>query len=69
MLCVLWQKDRVALCQVELLSQGFSEMSKTCWLGTASPPFASPRTDSAYGNLLLICWPLNLCPLSDTFYP
>lgn len=46
MLCVLWQKDRVALCQVELLSQGFSEMSKTCWLGTASPPFASPRTES-----------------------
>lgn len=46
MLCVLWQKDCVALCQAELLSRGFSEMSKICWLGTASPPFASLRTKS-----------------------
>lgn len=40
MLCVLWQKDHVAFCQPELLSQGFSEMSKTCWLGDTQ---SSPR--------------------------
>lgn len=70
---VLWQKDYVALCQSQLLSQGFSEMSKACWLGTASPLLTSPRAESlesrAYWDLFLICWPENLCPSLTHFYP
>lgn len=52
MLCVLWQKDHAALCQPELLSQGFSEMSKTCCSGTASPLLASPGTENFESCLL-----------------
>lgn len=43
MLCVLWQKDHVALCQPELLFQGFSEMSKTCWLQDSQSSACLPR--------------------------
>lgn len=52
MLCVLWQKDRAAVCQAELWSQGFSEMSKTCWFRTASPLLVSPRNESFKSCLL-----------------
>lgn len=45
------------LCQAQLLSQGFSEMSKTCWLRTASPLLAPQELRvlrAAYWNLFLL---------------
>lgn len=71
MLCVLWQKDHVGLCQPELLSQGFSEMSKTCWLRDSQSSPRLPRDWEFWELLTGISnfLALKSLLLSNTFLP
>ena len=71
MLCVLWQKDHVGLCQPELLSQGFSEMSKTHWLRDSQSSPRLPRDWEFWELLTGISnfLALKSLLLSNTFLP
>ena len=71
MLCVLWQKDHVGLCQPELLSQGFSEMSKTRWLRDSQSSPRLPRDREFWELLTGISnfLALKSLLLSNTFLP